>query len=76
MKIQIAAMLSGRRHRDRPAHTIAEVDLGNGQREFNTALSKLRSAAEHTIAHLKTPRRKLSQEATGTEHQSKNTNAS
>ena len=30
------------------------VDLTIGQVEFNTALSKMRAAVEHAIAHLKT----------------------
>ena len=31
-----------------------EADLDNAQAEFNTALSKIRAAVEHAIAHLKT----------------------
>ena len=43
-----------RGHRDRPVQTTPQSDLTTSQADFNTALSKIRAAVEHAIAHLKT----------------------
>ena len=49
-------------------------DLDTSQAEFNTALSKIRAAVEHAIAHLKTWRM-LSEEGGRYVHPYKNTKA-